>query len=160
MEKIVKLILTIIAFSLFSTLPSCDKNETKQKLYCLGEEYEFETIFFKSELSLTDERFSFDYKFKEENKSNAYFSFEFRIQSLNEYFSIKDNFKITDSNDKTIVFDEYNVFSFNENSTFYVSFKDSQSVVKDAILSDDFSINVSGKTIIPKGFIEKNIYSA
>ncbi len=143
------LFVPVAVLGLMFGLCGCVENDTKQQIRCIGKEYDFKTLSFKVDVDAKNERFTFEYKMKQENKRAVSFYFNFIITSTNVKIE-KDEFEYRKSDDRNIEFDDFKTYSFDSSCTLYVYYKEANESVKQAVSTDNYSIETTGGTYIPE----------
>ncbi len=147
MKKILKFLL----LSQSVLLIGCVHNESKQRLYYIGETYDITQALINVELDKENERFVFNLTEKTDNSGYRYYvEFHCNGYGVNYFKKNCSEFKYLYENNVPIVFDNNGYLEIYENTKLYTDYSSANSKIKEAINSDEFGISFGGKTFIPK----------
>ncbi len=133
-----KFIFLFLILTCLCVLTACQQ---KQRIYEIGETYEFNGYSVRIDLEADNERFVIDYTEKDYEYSHH---FEFCFTYSTETLHNSDEFEYVDGENNPIVFDEYG-YDFTGDKIIYVSYANANEEIKSAISDENFSINLGSK---------------
>ncbi len=140
----------IIKISLLSlALIGCEKNQTQQKIYCMGREYHAQNTTWKFDIDKENNRFF--YKIESQNSKELniiLFTFSMKISSTSEIVDVETNFSFKDSNNNQVSLNEN--YSYLDDAIIYINYADAKEEVITAIDNNDYYVEILGKTYLPE----------
>ncbi len=117
------------------TCTGCFDNKTPQVVYSIGEEYVFDTTNVKVENDEEREQFILYYNVTGQEICSHYFAFTFSYDT--EILKNSEQFEYFDDLDSEIEFDENGYYVFDTSKIFYISYKNSNTEIKNIINSKE-----------------------
>lgn len=149
----------VAACPVLFSLICCEGNDSKQKVYCIGREYCKNHVTWKFDIDKDNNRFSYSIQKEDKTKTDSlYLSFYFFVEMPKDQIDVEKEFTFKGKNDELLSL--HTTYYYDESTLIYIYFDNSSDIIKQAIESDNYSIEAMGKTYLPMSVIEKDIYSA
>ena len=149
MKKSYIFVLSILSFIIIA-FTGCSGGVTRLSPYHFGVKYNLNTCEVLVTFDKEDEKFIFEYTDKD-SKAELYFDVNFTYHTIIT-LSNSPEFDYTDKDGNELIFDENGYYVCNGDQIFYISYKNANAEIKEAISKGEFNISFGFGIFVLKAY--------